>query len=63
MNIIVTGASRGIGYQVARIFASDKNNSVLLISRNDKENEIEKLNKLLGRSSHLHDDARNQRGE
>ncbi|HEC42332.1 MAG TPA: SDR family oxidoreductase [Bacteroides sp.] len=36
MNIIVTGASRGIGYQLARNFASDNNNSVLLISRNEQ---------------------------
>ncbi len=34
MNIIVTGASRGIGYEVARKFAAGKNNNVLVISRN-----------------------------
>ncbi|MFC2098272.1 SDR family NAD(P)-dependent oxidoreductase [Bacteroidota bacterium] len=36
MNIIVTGASRGIGYELARKFASDKDNAVLVISRNEK---------------------------
>jgi len=34
MNIIVTGASRGIGYEVARKFSVDKDNTVLVISRN-----------------------------
>ena len=35
MNIIVTGASRGIGYEVARKFSADKDNTVLAISRNN----------------------------
>jgi NAD(P)-dependent dehydrogenase (short-subunit alcohol dehydrogenase family) len=36
MNIIVTGASRGIGYQAALKFASDPGNTVLVLSRNEK---------------------------
>jgi short-subunit dehydrogenase len=39
MNIIVTGASRGIGYELAACFASDTKNSVLAISRNAKKLE------------------------
>lgn len=34
MNIIITGASRGIGHQVVRAFAKDKDNNILAISRN-----------------------------
>lgn len=34
MNIIVTGASKGIGYELARLFASDINNKVVVIARN-----------------------------
>lgn len=34
MNIIVTGASRGIGYQVVKAFAEDKDNNILAIARN-----------------------------
>jgi short-subunit dehydrogenase len=34
MNIIVTGASRGIGYELSRLFASDTNNKVVVIARN-----------------------------
>ncbi|MFC2115729.1 SDR family oxidoreductase [Bacteroidota bacterium] len=37
MNIIVTGASRGIGYEVARKFAKDNSNTVLVISRNEEK--------------------------
>ena len=36
MNIIVTGASRGIGYETARTFAIEPGNNVIVISRNDK---------------------------
>jgi NAD(P)-dependent dehydrogenase (short-subunit alcohol dehydrogenase family) len=36
MNIIVTGASRGIGYQAALKFAADPGNSVLVLSRNER---------------------------
>jgi short-subunit dehydrogenase len=34
MNIIVTGASRGIGYELGRLFATDINNKVVVIARN-----------------------------
>lgn len=34
MNIIVTGASRGIGYELVRFFARNRNNHVVAISRN-----------------------------
>jgi short-subunit dehydrogenase len=33
MNIIVTGASKGIGYELARLFASDIKNKVLVLGR------------------------------
>ncbi len=36
MNIIVTGASVGIGYELARKFAGMKENTVLVLSRNEK---------------------------
>lgn len=36
MNIIITGASRGIGYKTALKFAGDGNNTVLALSRNEK---------------------------
>ena len=34
MNIIITGASKGIGYELARLFASNINNKVVIIARN-----------------------------
>lgn len=34
MNIVVTGASRGIGYELAKLFAADLNNKVVVIARN-----------------------------
>jgi len=34
MNIIITGASRGIGYELAKLFASDAKNKVVAVSRN-----------------------------
>jgi len=37
MNIIVTGASRGIGHEMVRIFSRSKKNHVVAISRNEKQ--------------------------
>ncbi len=37
MNIIVTGASRGIGYQTALAFAMEPGNKVIVISRNEEK--------------------------
>ena len=34
MNIIVTGASSGIGYDLSKLFASNTNNKVVVIARN-----------------------------
>ena len=34
MNIIITGASKGIGFEVAKEFAKNKHNRIILISRN-----------------------------
>lgn len=34
MNIIITGASKGIGYELAKLFAYDLNNKVVIIARN-----------------------------
>lgn len=42
MNIVITGASRGIGYQAAIQFAQKKTGKLILISRNaDKLNALE----------------------
>ncbi len=35
MNIIVTGASRGIGYEAAKLFAGSGNHHIVAISRNE----------------------------
>jgi short-subunit dehydrogenase len=34
MNIIITGASKGIGYELAKLFAQNVNNKVVIIARN-----------------------------
>ncbi len=36
MNIIVTGASQGIGNEIVKVFSSSKKNHVIAISRNEK---------------------------
>ena len=46
MNIIVTGASRGIGFETAKLLSQDTNNQVLAISRN-----VDGLKKLLPESN------------
>jgi NAD(P)-dependent dehydrogenase (short-subunit alcohol dehydrogenase family) len=44
MKIIVTGASRGIGYELVRLFAHDLNNRIIAVSRNAAR--LEKLEKV-----------------
>lgn len=39
MNIIITGASRGIGFELAHIFAKEAGNTLFLISRNKQKLE------------------------
>lgn len=43
MNIIVTGASRGIGFELAKTFAENSENKVIVIARNkEKLEQLEK---------------------
>jgi NAD(P)-dependent dehydrogenase (short-subunit alcohol dehydrogenase family) len=49
MDIIVTGAGKGIGYETVRFFARNKNNHIVAISRSGNElkhliNECKKIN-------------------
>ncbi|MDA3952609.1 MAG: SDR family NAD(P)-dependent oxidoreductase [Bacteroidales bacterium] len=49
MNIVITGTSRGIGFQVAKLFAKDENNTVIAIARSEDllkelKNECIRLN-------------------
>ncbi len=37
MNVLITGTSRGIGYELAKLAAKDSGNKVLVISRNEKK--------------------------
>lgn len=39
MNIIVTGASRGIGYELVKLFCASPENQVIAIARNEKKLE------------------------
>ncbi|MFO7656070.1 MAG: SDR family oxidoreductase [Bacteroidales bacterium] len=43
MNIVITGASRGIGYELAKYFAAIGNNQIIAISRNSEL--LDRLNK------------------
>ena len=36
MNIVITGASKGIGFELAKRFANDENNQVVAIARSEK---------------------------
>ena len=35
MNIVITGASKGIGFQLAKLFAQDENNIIVAIARSE----------------------------
>lgn len=37
MNIVITGASRGIGYELCKVFAKDLENNVFAIARNSEK--------------------------
>ncbi|HNV52351.1 MAG TPA: SDR family NAD(P)-dependent oxidoreductase, partial [Tenuifilaceae bacterium] len=37
MNIVITGASRGIGFEVARLFAARENNNIVAIARSEQK--------------------------
>lgn len=49
MNIIVTGASSGIGFELVRLFCQDKNHKVIAIARN--EDKLHQLNLLCNQSN------------
>ncbi len=36
MNIIITGASKGIGYELVKAFSADKQSTIIAVSRNEK---------------------------
>lgn len=40
MNIIVTGASRGIGYELVKLFAAGNNNRIVALARNGEKLEV-----------------------
>lgn len=35
MNIVITGASKGIGFEIAKLFSNDENKTVIAIARNE----------------------------
>ena len=37
MNIVVTGASRGIGYELVKLLSADTNNTIIAVSRNGQK--------------------------
>ncbi|GJM35782.1 MAG: short-chain dehydrogenase [Saprospiraceae bacterium] len=51
MHIIITGASRGIGYELAKFFAKQAENKILLLSRN-----VDRLQELSANSPHANID-------
>jgi len=53
MNIIITGASKGIGAEVAKVLSKNKNNQVVLVSRNG-----EGLKKVVAECRKITQDAR-----
>jgi len=53
MNIIVTGTSRGIGYEMVRLFAGNGNHRIFAISRNE-----ERLQKLVIKCEKINHQAR-----
>ena len=53
MNIIVTGASRGIGYEMVRLFAGKGNHNVIAISRNE-----ERLQRLVKECKNINPETR-----
>ena len=53
MNIIITGASQGIGYQTVKSFASSGNNTILAIARNTL-----KLNQLKNECAQINSNAK-----
>lgn len=40
MNIVITGASRGIGFELVKIFSADSTNSIIAIARNKVKLEL-----------------------
>ena len=53
MNIIITGASRGIGFELVKVLAKHKQNHIVAISRNGKG-----LKELVAECIHLYPDAK-----
>ncbi|MBA3706652.1 MAG: SDR family oxidoreductase [Bacteroidetes bacterium] len=51
MNIVVTGVSRGIGYELVKLLSTDSQNTVLAVSRNVKKLEQLKKECLLANAS------------
>lgn len=37
MNIVITGASKGIGFEIAKLFSNDENNTVIAVARNEQQ--------------------------